>query len=75
MRISVIFWLPLALSVVGTGYFVFLTEEDRKWKALMAAMTAAALLFQFGIRIHFAIPVVLQLIVSVWTIIYWKLDA
>ena len=70
-----IFLLPLALSVVGTGYFVFLTEEDRKWKALMTALTVAALILQFGIPVHFAIPVVLQLIVSVWTIIYWKLDA
>jgi hypothetical protein len=69
-----IFWLPLALSVVGTAYFLFLTEEDKKWKALMAALTAAALVLQFGIRIHFAIPVALQLIVCVWTIIYWKLD-
>ena len=69
-----IFWLPVGLSVVGTGYFVFLTEEDRKWKALMAALTAAALIFQFGIRVHFAIPLILQLIVCVWTIIYWKLE-
>ena len=73
--VSIVFWLPLALSVVGTGYFLFLTEEDRKWKALMAALTVAALIFQFGIRIHFAIPIVLQLIVCVWTIIYWKLES
>ena len=69
-----IFWLPLALSVVGTGYFLCLTEEDRKWKALMAALTVAALILQFAVPVHFAIPVILQLIVSVWTIIYWKLD-
>ena len=74
MRISVIFWLPLALSVVGTGYFLFLTEEDKKWKALMAALTIAALILQFAVPVHFAIPVILQVIVSVWTIIYWKLD-
>ena len=69
-----IFWLPLALSVVGTGYFLFLTEEDRKWKALMAALTVAALILQFGVQVHFAIPVVIQVVVCVWVMIYFKLD-
>ncbi|HEX7898828.1 MAG TPA: hypothetical protein VF950_13775 [Planctomycetota bacterium] len=76
MRVTFIFWLPLALSVVGTAYFLFFTEEDRKWKALMTALTVASLILQFGFtfQVHFAIPAVLQLIVCVWTIIYWKLD-
>jgi hypothetical protein len=72
--VSVVFWLPLALSVVGTGYFLFLTEEDRKWKALMAALTIAALILQFAVPVHFVIPLILQVIVSLWTVIYWKLD-
>ena len=76
MRVTFIFWLPLALSVVGTAFFVFFTEEDWKWKSLMAVLTIVALVLQFGFmfQVHFAVPAVLQLIVCVWTVIYWKLD-
>ena len=71
MRIS---FLTLALAVVGTVYFVAFTEEDRKWKALMVAMTAASLVLQFAVPVHFVIPLILQTLVAIWTVVYWKLD-
>ncbi len=76
MQVSIIFRLPLVLSVVGTGFFVFFTEEDWKWKSLMAALTVAALILQFGFmfKVHFLLPLALQIIVCVWTMIYWKLN-
>ena len=76
MQVTFIFWLPLALSVVGTGFFVFLTEENWKWKSLMTALTVVALVLQFGFmfKVHFLLPLALQLIVCVWTMIHWKLN-
>lgn len=32
MQVTLIFWFPLALSVVGTGFFLFFTEVNWKWK-------------------------------------------
>lgn len=42
----------------------------------MAALTIAALVLQFGFafQVHFIMPLLLQLAVCVWTLIYWKLD-
>jgi hypothetical protein len=67
------FILPLALSVVGAGHFVLFTEEDWKWKALAFGMVGTSLLLSF-LHVHFVIPLILQVIVCVWMIIYWKLD-
>ena len=40
------------------------------------ALTVVALALQFGFmfKIHFLLPLALQLIVCVWTLIYWKLN-
>jgi hypothetical protein len=75
MQITFIFWLPLALSVIGSGFFVFLTDEKWTLKSLMAGLTVAGLVLQFGLmfRVHFLIPLALQLIVCIWVMVYWKL--
>jgi len=70
----VISLLALALAVVGTIYFVAFTDEDRKWKILMVVMTATSLVFQFVVMVHFAVPLILQALVGIWTVVYWKLD-
>ncbi len=77
MQVTFIFWLPLALSVVGTAYYLFFTEENWKLKALMTALTVASLVLQFVFmfKVHFLIPAGLQIIVCIWTMIYWKLNS
>lgn len=63
--------LPLALSVVGTGYFLFFIELDRKWKLLALGLTGTALGLQLmPDRIRFVVPLVLHSIVA----ICWKLE-
>lgn len=71
-----IFLLPLGLAVVGTGYFVFATDEDRKWKILAASLVILSVAFQFvpPLQIHWIIPVVLQTLVACWMVIYWKMN-
>jgi hypothetical protein len=68
--------LPLVLSVVSSVYFVFFTEEDWKWKTLAGGTIILSLALQFvpALRVHFAIPLILQLLVAIWMVIYWKLD-
>ncbi|HLF93334.1 MAG TPA: hypothetical protein VJB14_07725 [Planctomycetota bacterium] len=73
--VTVIFWLPLALSVVGTGYFIHFTEMDRKWKVLSFLVTGTSLGLQLVPQhVHFTIPLILQTLMGVWVIVYWKLD-
>jgi hypothetical protein len=70
-----VFWLPLVLSVVGTGYFLFFTEEDRKWKALALALTATGLALQLmPDRVPFLVPLLVHSAVAIWMAIYWKLQ-
>ena len=75
MRPGLIFLLPLALSVVGTGYFLWFTEADRKWKLLALVLTGSSLGMQVAPdRIPFFIPLILQTLISIWVVVYWKLD-
>ena len=70
-----VFWLPLALSVVGTGYLLHFTELDRKWKALAFGVTGASLGLQLmPDRVHFTIPLILQTLIGIWVIVYFKLN-
>jgi hypothetical protein len=66
------FLLPLALSVISTGHFVLFTEEDWKWKLLAFGLVGTSLLLQF-LHVHFIIPLIIQVIVCVGMILYWKL--
>jgi hypothetical protein len=68
------FFLP-AFAIVGSFYFVAFTEEDRKWKLLIFLLTGTSLVLQFLFPdVPFVIPMILQAVVMLWTIIYWKLD-
>jgi hypothetical protein len=51
----------MILGLVGSAYFVFFTEEDRKWKVLAAGTMAVSLLLQCvpALQVHFIIPVIL----------------
>jgi hypothetical protein len=68
--------LPMVLGLVGSIYFVFFTEEDWKWKGLASGTMIVSLLLQFipALQVPFIIPLVLQGLVAVWMVIYWKLD-
>ena len=70
------FLLPMVLGLVGSAYFVFFTEEDWKWKVLAAGTMIVSLLLQFvpALQVHFIIPVILQTLVAIWMVVYWKLD-
>ena len=70
------FLLVMVFGLIGSAYFVFFTEEDWKWKALAAGTMIVSLLLQFvpAFKVHFTIPVILQTVVTIWMIVYWKLD-
>jgi hypothetical protein len=70
------FLLPMVLGLVGSAYFVFFTEEDWKWKVLAAGTMIVSLLLQFvpTLQVHFIIPVILQTLVAIWMVVYWRLD-
>ena len=71
-----IFLLPMMLALVGTGYFVFATDEDKKWKILSASMVLLSLVFQFipALHVPWLVPVVMQTLVACWMVIYWKMN-
>lgn len=72
---TVVFWLPLALSVIGTGYFVLYTEVDRKWKLLAFSLVGLSLVLQLlPAKVPFIVPLLLQSAVAIWMAIYWKMD-
>ena len=55
------FYLPLMLSVIGSGCFLFLTEMHWFWKGLALAVTASSIFMQFGMTdVHFMIPLLMQ---------------
>lgn len=64
--------VSLATAVVGTVYFVKVTDENWKWKVLMIGLLVASLVFQFLIPVHFLIPLITQTAVGIWVLIYWK---
>ena len=74
MQISIIFWLPLVLSVVGTGYYVAFTEASKGLKVLAVVLTVAGVVLQFMFKVPFIIPLLLKSAVAIWMAIYWKLD-
>lgn len=76
MPFSAFHFLPLALGFVGSVYFVWFTDEDRKWKALAAGTMIVSLALEFvpALQVHFSIPLILQMLVAIWMIAYWKLD-
>jgi hypothetical protein len=70
-----IFWLPLGLSVGGT-VFILLNEDFGVFaKTFAVALTGGSLLFTFVplLRIHFLVPLVMQLIVCFWLALYWQI--
>jgi len=73
--VGAIFWLPLILSVIGTGFLLHYTDLDGKWKILALVLTGTSLVLQLMHKtVHFLIPLVLQVIVSLWVVFYWKLS-
>ena len=68
--------LPLALGFVGSVYYVWFTDEDRKWKALASGTMIVSLALEFvpAIQVHFSVPLILQMLVAIWMVAYWKLD-
>ena len=70
---QMVFWLPLALSVISVGHYVVFTEENWKLKLLAFGAVGLSLALQL-LQVHFVIPLIIQVLVCVWMIIYWKID-
>jgi hypothetical protein len=64
------------LSVVGTFYFVFFTEESKGLKGLAFVLTGAGVVarFDFTDKVPFIVPLLLESAVALWMLIYWKLE-
>ena len=66
---------PLALSVIATGYFLFFTEENWKLKLFALLLVGLSLGLQLiPEQVHWLIPMLIQAGVSLWMVIYWKMD-
>jgi hypothetical protein len=76
VQISLIAWLPLVVSILGTAYYVAFTEASKGLKALALVLTLAGIVLQFGymFKVPFIVPLLLQSTVAIWMAIYWKLD-
>jgi hypothetical protein len=72
-----LFLVPELIAIIGMVYFVFNTDEDKKWKILGASLVAISLLLRWipDIGVPWGIPVVIQLLVACWMVIYWKMNA
>lgn len=74
---SVIFFLPLVLSLVGMVFMV-IGDYHPIVKGTVTVLVAASLVMQFtpGLResIHFLIPLGLQILVSIWWLIAQQLE-
>jgi hypothetical protein len=71
-----LFWIPLGLSVGGTA-FILVNEDFGKFaKAFAVALTVGAILLIFvpALRVHFIIPLAMQLIVCFWVALYLRLQ-
>ncbi len=72
---TVLVFVPLALSVIGTGFFLRFTDLEWKWKGLAIALTGTSIVLQFALKeVPLAIPLVLQAVMCLWVIFYWKLE-
>ena len=74
----VIFWFPLALSVVGTAFYALYGDAGLIWKLIITGLTLAAVALQFlpGLRenVHFGVPLGMQIVVCLWVALYFQLE-
>ena len=74
----VIFWFPLALSVVGTVFYFLYGEVGLLWKLIMTGLTVASVVVQFapGLReqVHFGVPLGMQIVVCLWVALYFQFE-
>lgn len=75
MTINIIWFLPLGLSIGSVIYF-FTTEMSMGWKlgALVALVASLATQWIPALYLHFIIPLVVQVLLSFWGMIHWKLN-
>ena len=70
---TVIFLLPLALSVVAVLMFA-ISEMEFGWKILAGVLAVAAVTMQFvppvASQVHFLVPLGIQLFLSVWLVLW-----
>jgi len=70
----VIFLFPMALAAVGVLFTFAFTKESSLYKAILLGLLILSLCFQFvpQMRLHFLIPLFIQVGLSLWFIFYWK---
>ncbi|MBN4071954.1 hypothetical protein JYT83_00900 [bacterium AH-315-F18] len=70
-------FIPLVAALTACGYFWFVSDMSGGLKLLASAIVAAAACMQFTslqYEVPFAVPVLMQVIVGLWGVIYMKLD-
>ena len=70
------FFIPLAVALVLTGYLVFATNEKPKWKATAIAVLVLSLLLEYVVLFNgsWAIAVVIQSLLAVVLLLYFKMN-
>jgi hypothetical protein len=72
----ILFWIPLGLSVGATVFMLMNDDFGKVAKAFAVALTGGAILFTFvpALRIHFFVPLAMQLIVCFWVALYLQIQ-
>ena len=70
------FWIPLGLSVGATAFVLVNDDFGKIAKAFVVALTLGAILLIFvpALRVHFLVPLAMQLIVCFWVALYLRLQ-
>ena len=71
-EISVIFLGPLALAVVGT--LVYQISDAPGWsKTLALTLLTMSVVFQFATDVPFLLPLIIQIVLCIWIVLYYQL--
>ena len=63
---------PFCAALVLTAVFLR-TDESPKWKATAAIVFVLSTLFQFVLPVHFIIPLLMQVVLSIALLFYFRL--
>ena len=69
-----IFFFPLAFSVISVMAFAIFTHERIHWKIILLLLVGLSVGFQFvpAMPIHWMVPLFIQTFVCLCMTVYWK---
>ncbi len=65
---------PLVLSLVGAVFFFITADTGLIWKLLALGLALGAAYMQFFTAVPVAVPVLMQIALCIWFVLYWQID-